>query len=309
MEPEQSTSIVLMVKPTHFGFDPETAQSNTFQKQLHVSNQQIAEQVEREFNGVVHGLRFHQIEVIAAGDDNTIPAPSAVFPNNWISTWPNGQIYLYPMAQASRRHERSSAVVDILKHNFKVNGVTDLSDNENRGIFLESTGSIIFDHQHRLAYCCLSPRSNKQLFEAHAQSLGYRPISFHAESRGAAIYHTNVMMGIQSSTAVICASAITSDNERTAVTEVIKSSGHTLVDISKTQMLSFCGNILELHNPVGERFLVMSQSAFNVYTPNQRAILAQDKQILAFAIPTLETLGGGSIRCMLAEVFLPRTPL
>jgi hypothetical protein len=302
---EQSAFAVLMVKPSHFGYDHDTASSNSFQKLLDLPTDEITKQVEIEFNAVVDGLRRHGITVIVAEDNGITPKPSAVFPNNWISTWPDGKVFIYPMATASRRIERNKDFLKLLGQDFNVTEIIDLSDFETKGSYLESTGSIVFDHRHKIAYCCLSARSTPALFKEHVASLGYQPVSFQAHSRGVAIYHTNVMMGIQSSTAVVCLSAIVDTDERTRVSELITTTGHQLVVINEAQLESYCGNVLELHNRQLERFLVMSQSAYDSFSNDQKASLERDKQLLPFAIPTIEALGGGSIRCMLTEIFLP----
>jgi hypothetical protein len=165
---------------------------------------------------------------------------------------------------------------------------------------------MIFDHANRIVYACESPRCDRKLFEAHAGVLGYRPLLFRAEDEdGTAIYHANVMMGVQSTTAVLCAEAIKDDRERRRVMESLEASGHVVVEITNAQMQAYCGNVIELANAAGERCLLMSQSAYDEYTPGQRAVLSADKQLLPVAVPTIQAVGGGSVRCMVAEIFLP----
>jgi len=303
----QSASAVIMVRPTSFGFNKQTAQTNSFQHHLSLSQAELRARAEAEFAAIVAGLRQHDIHVTVFDDpDHAQRKPDAVFPNNWLSTWPDGRVFLYPMATESRRTERSFVALQALAANFRISQVTDLSDTEAYGAYLESTGVIIFDHQHKLAYGCISPRCDASLFISHALALGYQPVSFHAyDDTGVAIYHTNVMMGVASTTAVICSEAILDEGERTEVVEALRRSGRQVVEITQAQMASFCGNVLELQNAAGELFLAMSQSAFDAFTPQQRARLSHDKTLLPFDISTIETVGGGSVRCMLGEVFLP----
>lgn len=256
---------------------------------------------------MVGTLRSKGVHVTVFEDTDALRKPDAVFPNNWFSAWPNGQVYLYPMATESRRTERSYMAIHALAQDFSITQVTDISGVEQHGFALESTGVIIFDHENKIAYGCISPRCDASLFVNHSLALGYQPILFHAYGAdGTAIYHTNVLMGIQSTTAVICAEAITDEQERTHVVETLKNTGHDVVEITQDQLTSFCGNVLELRNDIGERFLAMSQTAYDNFTDEQRTRLGKDKQLLPFDVTTIETIGGGSVRCMLGEVFLPR---
>ena len=298
----------MMVRPTSFGFNEQTARTNTFQTKLTMSQATLRQKAEQEFEAMVATLRDHGIHATVFEDPDCSHAkPDAVFPNNWLSTWANGHVFLYPMATESRRAERNFSALQILSQNFKITQVTDLSETEKYGAYLESTGAMIFDHQNKIAYGCISPRCDASLFTSHALELGYTPVTFHAyDPADVAIYHTNVLMGVASTTAVICAEAISDDVERTTVLDALRSTGHTVVEISQAQMAAFCGNVLELQNDKGELFLVMSQTAYDAFTPEQRTILGQDKTLLPFDIATIETVGGGSVRCMLGEVFLPR---
>lgn len=303
---QQAASAVLMVRPTSFGFDEQTAQTNTFQNQVALATKQVTKLAIEEFDAAVAVLRSHGIQVMVFEDQDELPKPNAVFPNNWLSMWPDGQLYLYPMATESRRVERSPRALDLLKLSFGVKEVTDISVSEQSERYLESTGVMIFDHHKRLVYACISPRCDEQLFRSHAAELGYEPVIFHAyDEQGTAVYHTNVLMGIQSTTAVICSEAITDPGERANVLGHLEQTGHAVVAITQAQMHSFCGNVLELQNNEGQRFLAMSETAYKGFTPAQRALLQQDKTIVPLAIPTIETIGGGSVRCMLAEIFLP----
>ena len=297
-----------MVRPDGFGFDEQTAATNTFQTHVSLSLKEIRARTNHEFDAMVDSLRQHGIQVVVFEDhEDAASKPNAVFPNNWLSMWPDGHVFLYPMATDSRRIERSFSALQELTRQFKITEVTDIAEVEAYGNYLESTGVMIFDHHNRIVYGCLSPRCDASLFTSHALQLGYEPALFEAyDAAGAAIYHTNVMMGIQSTTAVICAEAITDESVRAEVLSMLTRTGHKIVEITQAQMTSFCGNVLELQNEAGELFLAMSQSAFGAFTPEQRRILSCDKTLLPFDITTIETIGGGSVRCMLAEVFLPK---
>lgn len=304
MSSRQSAQSVLMVSPASFGFDSQTAVSNKFQVMLSADPSDVTSRAMREFRTAVTTLRRAGINVIVHDGNPNDDKPNAVFPNNWISMWPNGRVYTYPMATASRRIERDRNVLDQLADKFAIKQTIDLSGSESDERYLESTGVIIFDHLNKVAYGCISQRCDQGLFVSHVESLGYRPIAFHAyDQNGAPIYHTNVMMGIQSTTAVICSEAIADDAERQLVLESLRQN-HTVIEISLTQMNSFCGNVLELQNRYGDKFLAMSRSAYQGFTGEQRRQLAADKKLLPIDIPTIEAVGGGSVRCMLAEIFL-----
>ncbi len=300
----QSAHAVLMVSPASFAIDPQTAVSNAFQ--IQPDNQKtVAEQAMAEFRNAVDNLRQADIEVLVHEGLASENKPNAVFPNNWISTWPDGRVFTYPMATPSRRVERDNEVLSELASSFAIGQTIDLSDIEKAGRYLESTGVIVFDHLARTAYGCISERCDEELFNQHVMSLGYRPITFHAyDEQGTPIYHTNVMMAVQSTTAVICSQAIADPSERKLVVDLLKNT-HKVIEITPAQMNDFCGNVLELENVRGEKYLALSRSAYDAFTPAQRKILASDKTLLPTAIPTIESVGGGSMRCMLAEIFLP----
>jgi hypothetical protein len=302
----QSASALLMVRPTTFGFDGETAASNAFQHKPSVSGSTVRERALTEFDAAVKTLQKHDIDVTVFEDPDSTEKPDAVFPNNWLSMWPDGHVYLYPMAAESRRKERSMAALELLKQRFAITKLTDLSSNEASDIFLESTGVMIFDHNAKIVYGCLSVRCDETLFRAHAAELGYTPVIFHAyDSDSVPIYHTNVLMGLQSTSAVVCLEAITDAGERGKLVENLESTGHEVIAITEAQMRAFCGNTLEVQNKHGQLFLALSQTAYDAFTPEQRDRLSQDKTLLPLAVPTIETIGGGSVRCMLAEIFLP----
>lgn len=305
---QQVVRAVLMVRPVTFGFDEQTAGTNSFQHHMPLDQGEVRRRANAEFDAVVAALTGAGIKVVVFEDHDGQLKPDAVFPNNWLSTWPDGHAYMYPMNAPTRRAERSQAALDLLRRDFGITEVTDLSGTEEHGKYLEGTGAIVFDHSNKIAYGCISPRCDEELFNAHAQSLSYEPVTFRAyDQTGQPIYHTNVLMGVQRSTAVLCAETIINAKERERVVGKLVETGHQLVQITEEQMAGFCGNVLELQNSKGEHFLALSQSAYDNFTPEQRKLLAKDKQLLPVAIPTIETVGGGSLRCTLAEIFLPPT--
>ncbi|HET6746759.1 MAG TPA: arginine deiminase-related protein [Candidatus Saccharimonadales bacterium] len=306
MADTQSARGILMVRPISFGFDQETARSNTFQHRLPIGKGRMREQACKEFDAAVQSLRNHGISITVFEDGPLPEKPDAVFPNNWLSMWPDGTVYLYPMATESRRVERSRAALNLLTNQWQITHVEDLSVHEKEGSFLESTGVMIFDHIHKIVYGCLSVRCDEALFRAHAIALGYKPFLFRAVNElGTPIYHTNVLMGVQTKTAVVCMESIRDSGERSTLEELLVNSGRTVITISYDQMNSFCGNILEVQNKSGERFVVMSQKAYDTFTREQREQLSKSGALLPISIPTIEIVGGGSARCMMAEIFLP----
>ena len=293
-----------MVRPASFGFNRETADSNAFQQK---SSESISvEKALFEFDGFVETLSQKGIEVIVVEDTAQPEKPDAIFPNNWFSCHPYGKLILYPMMAPNRRAERRPEIIQEIQRSFDVKEIIDLSSHEDEGRFLEGTGSIVFDHLNRLAYACLSPRTDKELFRQVCALLGYQPVPFHAlDQNGQAIYHTNVMMAIGSGYAVICLDSITNEKEKAQVIESLTDSSLTIVDISFEQMLSFCGNMLELSSSSGEKLLAMSRTAYNHLTPQQKQQLEAFVTLLPINVDTIETIGGGSVRCMMAEIFLP----
>lgn len=303
----QSANTVLMVQPDSFGFDEQTARTNVFQHKPNAAQLDIKLKATNEFNSVVSLLQQHDITVIIAkNDDSKVSKPDAVFPNNWLSTWPSGEVFLYPMATASRRVERNSETVAQLEKTFQISKIIDISQTENEGKYLESTGVLIFDHSNKIAYGCMSNRCDESLFRSHTKELGYTAIVFRAyDESGTPIYHTNIMLGIQTTTAIICSSLIQDKDKRAVAISLLTKNGHDVVEITNDQMKSFCANVLELQNKHDEKFLIMSDTAHAAFTSEQLERLSIDKKILVTSIKTIESVGGGGIRCMLAEIFLP----
>ncbi|MDQ2770564.1 MAG: arginine deiminase-related protein [Bacteroidota bacterium] len=297
---------VLLVRPANFGFNAETAVSNHYQQPLTGSG--LAAQALAEFDAAVATLRGRGVRVEVFEDAPEPARPDAVFPNNWFTTHADGRVLLYPMCAPNRRTERRPELLAALARDFAVREVVDLSGTEQENRFLEGTGSIIFDHAHRVAYAGLSPRTDAALFGQVAQRLNYRPVAFRAvDAQGQEIYHTNVMMCVGPGFAVVCLDSIADATERAAVADSLTATDHELVAISQAQVGRFAGNMLALEAN-GRCLLVLSQQAHDALMPEQRQALARYAELVPLAIPTIETVGGGSARCMLAEIFLPVKP-
>ena len=307
----QNARAVLMVRPAHFGYNEQTAVNNSFQTAAAADAQtRIATKALEEFDAFVALLRSKAIEVVVVQDTDEPIKPDAVFPNNWFSTHENGTMFLYPMFAPNRRLERRETdVIDTLqKHHYAIPHVVDLATNsEANGRYLEGTGSLVLDRTHRIAYACLSVRTDEALVEDYCNTIGYRKATYHAVDRaGAPIYHTNVVMCVGASVVVICLEAIPNATERTALLADFAATQKAVVAITLEQLEHFAGNMLEVENADGVRFLVMSSQAYHALTAEQISTLEQHTQPLHADITTIETYGGGSARCMLAEVFLPK---
>lgn len=302
----QHTNHILLVKPAHFTFNKETAGSNAFQNTLNESEENIKQKVLEEFNNAVSILQSNRVNVLVVEDTPLPVKPDAIFPNNWASFHEDGTVVLYPMYAPNRRLERRQDIIDLVKEKFDVKKVIDFSSYENQHTFLEGTGSIVFDHVNKKAYACLSPRTDEMLFRELCRQLNYRPICFIAtDATGKQIYHTNVMMCVAEKFAVICLDSIADKNEKEMVIHSFAASNHELIAITFEQMNSFAGNMLELRDTSGKHLLAMSQSAFDSLTASQKKQLEKYSEPVPLPIHTIETIGGGSARCMIAEVFLP----
>ena len=302
----QVTDKVMMVRPASFQFNSETAVSNAFQKKIdHLSSESILEKAKEEFDAFVNKLRLHKIEVLVILDTISPTKPDAIFPNNWISMGTDGKVFLFPMCTPNRRLERRKSIIDELNEKFKIVEISDISESENNGVFLEGTGSIIFDHLNNTAYACISPRTDEDLFKSHCQEIGYTPVCFYSKDKNdLLVYHTNVMLTIGIDFAIICTETIKDLNERNQVLNTLKNDGKQVIEITEDQMNQFAGNMLQLKNKDGQSFLVMSKSAFNSLTDLQLKQIEPLTNIISVDIPTIETIGGGSARCMMAEIFL-----
>ena len=304
----QTTDTVLMIEPAAFGFNAETAQNNYFQ--INSENAETQNRALQEFNNFVEKLRSKGINVITVKDTLEPHTPDSIFPNNWISMHSDGTVVLYPMCAVNRRWERRNDILEILKRNFSVKEIIDLSAPENDGKFLEGTGSMIFDHENKIAYGSVSLRLDEQLFREFCEKFGFEPVVFHsyqtANNERLPIYHTNVMMCVADQFVVICLDCIDDETERVNVVNAIVNSGKEIIEISESQMQRFAGNMLQLQNPEGKKFLVMSLSAYQSLTPEQISNIEKYSEIIYSDLETIETNGGGSARCMLAEVFLEK---
>lgn len=301
----QTTSTLLMIRPVSFGFNEQTAGSNAFQ-QKHSGLQQVQQNALAEFDAFVELLQSKGVDVTVINDTAEPQKPDAIFPNNWVSFHGNGDVLLYPMQAENRRYERNEAIIRQLEDRFKVNHIIDLSRFELENKFLEGTGSMVLDRENKLAYACLSPRTNAEVLLAFCHHVGYTPVAFNANDQdGKAIYHTNVMMCIGNKFAVICLDSISDEQEKQTVITAIQNTGKEIIAISYEQMNHFAGNMLEVNSKDGKSLLVMSQSAYDALTEDQVLTLEKYSEIVSADLTTIETIGGGSARCMLAEIHLP----
>lgn len=309
VEPVQNTDMVLMVSPDDFGFNAQTAESNAFQnKQENPS--EITQTALKEFSAMVEQLQQAGVRVIVLPSRRDVRTPDAVFPNNWFSVHrsPDGSrtLVLYPMLAPNRRAERQR---DLLKSRLQEQGlaidrIVDLSSYESDGKFLEGTGSMVLDREHGVTFAVLSPRTNREVVDDFCRQLGYRPVTFHSrDTKGTAIYHTNVVMSVGSEFAVICLESIRDAQERNAVEQALKELGKKVIPISLEQVYHMCGNVMELEGKNGTKILLMSRTAYDHFTPEQKRTLAEFCTLLPVDIPTIENIGGGSARCMVGEIF------
>lgn len=305
----QSTSHVVMVRPASFASNPETLASNRFQSAAaEFDANEIQHAAQAEFDALATALDKAGVDVHVFEDTPSPIKPDAVFPNNWFSTHPEGVVVLYPMLAPNRRLERRDDIIAALhtKYGFHVHATVDLTHRENEGKCLEGTGSLVLDRVHRIAYACLSPRTDLDVLGEFGQRLDYDIAAFDAfDANGAPIYHTNVLMSVGTRFAAVCTAAI-EEGRRSAITTLLETTGHSLVELSFEQMHAFAGNMLELRTRTGGYVIAMSQTAWRSLDPTQRTTLESYGSIVGVPIPTIERLGGGSVRCMIAEVCLPR---
>lgn len=295
---------LLMIQPVNFQFNAETAVNNSFQ--VKSSEIDIQEKAKLEFDQFILILRANAIDITLVKDTPFPNTPDSIFPNNWVSFHSDGTVCLYPMFAVNRRMERKQTVLAAIEEKFSIIQKKDFTHFETKNLFLEGTGSMVLDHDHKVAYACLSPRTHLKVFNNFCTQMGYNPVSFRAMDDGhQPIYHTNVMMCVADNYAVICLSAITNPTERAAVIDFLKKSNKTIIDLEFDQMNHFAGNMLQVQNQAGKKFLVMSTQAFDALNPNQLKILENFNPIIHSNLTTIETNGGGSARCMMAEVFLP----
>lgn len=303
----QSVSTIVMVRPANFGFNKQTALSNAFQSldEAH-SETEVSKLAMQEFDAFVAKLRSHDVNVVVYEEDYHKDRTDAVFPNNWISFHENGKVIIYPMESQNRRLEKNAEIIDRLRSDFEINAIEDLSPHEEKGRFLEGTGSIIFDYIHRKAYACRSTRTDGELFGSVCESLGYEAVIYDAsDQNGVPIYHTNVMMALGTGYVVICLDAVKDQSQKDNLIAHFDDDGLEIVDIDFDQLAKFAGNMLEVRNTHDELHLVMSKSAFESLRREQLALIEKYAKPLWVDISTIENTGGGSARCMMAAVHLP----
>lgn len=305
----QTTDTVLMIEPVAFGYNAETAENNYFQVEQKSSD--VQSKALKEFNDFVEKLRNKGINVITIKDTLEPHTPDSIFPNNWVSFHKDGKVVLYPMFASNRRVERRDDIIESIKNQgFEVAEIDDWSFPETQGKFLEGTGSMIFDHDNKIAYGSVSLRLDENLFREFCEKYGFEPVIFHSfqtvGTERLPIYHTNVMMCVADRFVVICLDCIDDELERSKVIETIKNSGKEIIEISEDQMQQFAGNMLQVQNKEGEKFLIMSETAYQSLSQEQISKIERYCEIIYSDLNTIEVNGGGSARCMLAEVFLPK---
>ncbi len=307
----QITNTILMVRPVQFRMNEETAVNNYFQEDLSLKNEEINKKAQAEFDAFVLKLRNAGIRVIVENDDLKGNTPDSVFPNNWVSFHESGNVAIYPMFAENRRRERRDEVfIRLEKEGFIIKNIIDYTSAEDEGYFLEGTGSILMDRQNERAYCALSPRADEQLFIEFCEDFEYTPVVFTAyqtvDGKRLPIYHTNVMMCLAEEFCVICLDSIDDKKERKSVLKHLKDTGKEIITITEQQMHQFAGNMLQVLAKDTTKYLVMSAAAHKSLTDDQIAKIENHCKILSSDLGTIETCGGGSARCMMAEVFLPQ---
>jgi len=296
-----------MVRPAHFGYNPETAKNNAFQSSIGSEDiGKIKSRAEREFDDLVDKMRTAGIDVWVHEDTRQVVKPDAIFPNNWFTTHDDGSLITYPMFSPVRRLERDPVIIEKLKTEFAVSNRIVLEDYESDNKFLEGTGSLILDRKNKKAYACISQRTHPAILRDFSEKFGYEVISFEAvDPKGIPVYHTNVIMTLGAGFAILCVECITDEADRKRVRSNLDAAGLELVEISFEQVLQYAGNMLQMVNDKGHPVLAMSSSAFRSLTAEQKSTIRKYTEILHSDIPTIEKFGGGSVRCMIAENFLP----
>jgi len=303
---EQVTSNLLMIRPVNFAFNRETASSNSFQKQNDINQEALNSSAQECFDELVTQLRLRDINVHVFDDTAEPYTPDSIFPNNWISTHHSGKVMIYPLEAPNRRAERRQDILDFLKKNYDFHVLLDLTHFEMDGKYLEGTGSIVLDRINRIAYACLSSRTHLEVLKAWQKVIDYELVTFEAfDKAGVPVYHTNVVMSMGDTFCVICLDAITDPDQRLNVKQKLESSGKTIMEITMDQMSAFAGNMLLVKNKKDKNFLVMSDRAYESLTRKQIDTMDYFAEILHTDLGYIETVGGGSARCMIAEIHLP----
>ena len=306
---KQITNTVLMVRPMRFRMNEQTVVNNYFQEEMDLKNDEINRQAQQEFDVLVEKLRTVGVKVIVVDDIYEQNTPDSVFPNNWITFHQNGDIAIYPMFAENRRRERREDILDKVEaEGFDIENVYDYTDAEKENIFLEGTGAMVLDRVNRKAYCALSPRADEELFIEFCEDFEYTPVIFKAyqqvNNERLPIYHTNVMMALGVDFAVVCLDTITDKSERKNLLHHLKEDKKEVINITPKQMEQYAGNMLQVQGK-DSTYLVMSDAAYNSLTPEQRETIEKHTAIIHSNLETIETCGGGSARCMMAEVFNP----
>lgn len=308
---KQNTHQILMIEPVAFGYNAETAKNNYFQHNDSSATTEIQATALAEFKAMCSLLKQKGVQPLVLRDSLNPHTPDSIFPNNWISFHHDASIALYPMFAPNRRAERRSHIIDELaQHGFKCLKIVDLTESEHVGKYLEGTGSMVLDRTHQKSYACLSQRTDTDVLNHFCDAFHFEPITFQAfqtvEGKRLPIYHTNVMMSIGENFAVICTASIDQEHERQTVLNTLVADGKEIIDISEAQMHHFAGNLLQIENATGNKLIALSQTAYESLTQEQIKQLQKHGELLPIAIPTIEKYGGGSVRCMMAELFLPQ---
>ncbi|TYP98069.1 hypothetical protein C7447_103237 [Tenacibaculum adriaticum] len=308
----QTTNTILMIRPINFRMNEQTAVNNYYQKVLdNLLPSTVNAKAQQEFDDYVEKLKSFGVNVVVVSDTEEHDTPDSIFPNNWVSFHQDGTVALYPMFAENRRLERREDVLEVLEEKgFVIENIVDYTSAEEEGIFLEGTGSLLLDRINKKAYCALSPRADEDLFIEFCEDFEYTPVVFTANQtvneKRKAIYHTNVMMCLAETFAVVCLACIDDKKERKNLLKHLKEDGKEVIDITEDQVNNFAGNMLQVRGTDDERFLVMSQAAFNSLTQSQISRINKHCKIISSSLDTIEVCGGGSARCMMAEVFLPK---
>ena len=310
---KQTTNSILMIRPVAFRMNEQTAVNNYYQKVLdNLLPATVNAKAQQEFDDFVEKLRAVGVNVIVVDDTLNPDTPDSIFPNNWISFHENADVVLYPMFAENRRKERREEVLDLLEEqDFEIENIVDYTDAEEDGYYLEGTGSIVLDRTNAKAYCALSPRADEELFIEFCEDFDMHPVIFEAfqtvDGERKLIYHTNVMMCIGETFAIICSECIDDKKERKMVLDFLKADGKEIIVITEKQVNNFAGNMLEVRGSNDKKYLVMSDSAHQSLTSKQIEQLEKHAQIISSSLDTIEACGGGSARCMMAEIFLPKS--
>ncbi|WP_116524041.1 citrulline utilization hydrolase CtlX [Seonamhaeicola aphaedonensis] len=309
---QQTTNTILMVRPIHFRMNEQTAVNNYYQKVIdNILPASINKKAQEEFDAYVEKLRSFGVQVVVVSDTEDFDTPDAIFPNNWISFHQDGTVAIYPMFAENRRYERREDILDILEERgFLIKNVVDYTAAEDEDIFLEGTGSVVLDRINKRAYCALSPRADEDLFIEFCEDFEYTPIIFKANQTvngtRKPIYHTNVMMCVAETFTVICLEAIDDKKERKNVVKHLKDTNKEVIAITEAQVNSFAGNMLQVRGKNNQLYVIMSQAAYDSLTLNQVNQIEKHCPIISSSLDIIEACGGGSARCMMAEVFLPK---